>query len=89
MERISWNDPIATFASRIPRKSASFHDPKVTVRTPKEKRIPLGTLTVLARRMLAYERLERTRGSPPRALRRLAASASVRPDDVTSAVPIW
>ena len=52
-ERISWNDPIATFETRIPRKSASFHDPKASVSTPKKARIPFGMLSVLARTMLA------------------------------------
>ena len=47
------------FETRIPRNSASFHDPSVIVSTPNKKRIPLGTFSVLARTMLAYERLER------------------------------
>jgi hypothetical protein len=59
LERISWNDPIAMFEIRIPRNSASRHDPKVIVRTPKKSRIPFGMFSVLARMMLAYERLER------------------------------
>ena len=59
LERISWNDPIAMFETRIPRKSASCHDPNVSVSRPKKKRIPFGMLSVLARTMLAYERLER------------------------------
>ncbi len=49
------------FATRIPRKSASRQDPNVIVHTPNNGRIPLGTATVSARRMLAYERLERRR----------------------------
>jgi hypothetical protein len=67
------------FEIRIPRKSASFHDPKPIVSTPKRRRIPFGIVRVLARTILAYERLERSRGSLPRASRRDAASASVRP----------
>jgi hypothetical protein len=41
------------FATRIPRKSASFHDPKAIVRTPNRSRIPFGIVSVLARTMLA------------------------------------
>jgi hypothetical protein len=40
-------------ATRIPRKSASFHDPNAIVRTPKRSRIPFGIVSVLARTMLA------------------------------------
>src|SRR5215471_1099114 len=54
------------FETRIPRKSASCHSPKASVRTPKAKRIPLGIFSVLARTMLAYERLERGREIAPR-----------------------
>jgi hypothetical protein len=60
------------------------------VSTPKANRIPFGTFSVLATTMLAYERLERSRGSFPRASRRLAASASVSPVSsisVASAIP--
>ena len=53
MERISWNDPITMFATRIPRKSASCHDPNAIVSTPKKSRIPFGMFNVLARTMLA------------------------------------
>jgi hypothetical protein len=53
LERISWNEPIAMFATRIPRNSASFHDPNVIVRRPKAKRIPFGMFSVFARTMLA------------------------------------
>jgi hypothetical protein len=67
------------FATRIPTKSASFHEPKPIVSAPKTKRIPFGIVSVLARTMLRYERLERWRGSFPLASRRRAASASVRP----------
>jgi hypothetical protein len=67
------------FATRIPRNNASRHDPNVIVSTPKNSRIPLGIVTVLARMMLAYERLERRRANSPRACRRRAASASVNP----------
>jgi hypothetical protein len=72
------------FETRIPRNSASFHDPSVIVRTPKKRRIPLGMFSVLARTMLAYERLERWRGSGPRSLRRLAASSSASPNAANS-----
>jgi hypothetical protein len=41
------------FAIRIPTKSASFHEPKPIVSTPKRKRIPFGIVNVLARTMLA------------------------------------
>jgi hypothetical protein len=44
---------MATLATRIPTNSASFHDAKTIVRTPKKKRIAFGTLSVLARTMLA------------------------------------
>jgi hypothetical protein len=67
------------FETRIPRNSASFHDPNAIVRTPNRRRIPFGIVSVLARTMLAYDRLERRRGSGPRAVRRRAASASVSP----------
>ena len=78
------------FATRIPRKSASFQEPKVIVSTPNTNRIPFGMVSVFARMMLAYERLERWRGSSPRASKRLAASASVRPTGAASvAVPIF
>jgi hypothetical protein len=53
LERISWNEPIATFDTRIPRKSASRHDAKAIVSTPKNRRIPFGMLSVFARMMLA------------------------------------
>ena len=77
------------FETRIPRNNASRHDPNVIVNTPNSNRIPLGTVTVFARTMLAYERLVRERGSRPRASRRRAASTSVNPvDAVTTAVTI-
>jgi len=41
------------FAIRIPRKSASFQDPKLIVRTPNSRRIPFGIVSVFARMMLA------------------------------------
>jgi hypothetical protein len=40
-------------ATRIPRKSASFHEPNVMVRTPNRRRIPFGIVSVFARMMLA------------------------------------
>jgi hypothetical protein len=49
------------------------------VSTPKNSRIPLGIVSVLASTMLATERLDRLRGAVVRACRRLAASSSVRP----------
>jgi hypothetical protein len=52
-DRISWNEPMTMLATRIPRKSASRHDPKAIVRTPNRSRIPFGIVTVLARMMLA------------------------------------
>jgi hypothetical protein len=41
------------FEMRIPRNSASRHDPNAIVMTPKKNRIALGTFSVLARTMLA------------------------------------
>ena len=41
------------FETRIPRNSASRHDPNVIVSTPNRNRIPFGTVSVLARTMLA------------------------------------
>ena len=67
------------FETRIPRNSASRHDAKAIVNTPNNSRIPFGIVTVFARRMLAYERLERRRGSSPRASSRRAASSSLSP----------
>ena len=67
------------FETRIPRNSASRHDPNVIVRTPKNNRIPFGTVTVFARTMLAYERLVASPGQPARAARRRAASTSLSP----------
>lgn len=66
-------------------KSASFHEANASVRTPNANRIPLGMLTVFATTMLAYDRLERWRGSAPRASRRREASASLSP---VSSVPV-
>ena len=66
-------------------KSASFHEANASVSTPNANRIPLGTFTVFATTMLAYERLERWRGSGPRASRRREASASLSP---VSSVPV-
>jgi len=51
----------------------------VIVNTPNNRRIPFGIVTVFARRMLAYERLERRRGPCPRASNRRAASTSLNP----------
>jgi hypothetical protein len=53
LERISWNEPIAMFATRIPRNRASCHNPNASVSTPKKVRIPFGIVSVLARMMLA------------------------------------
>ena len=39
--------------TRIPRKSASFHDANAIVSTPKTNRIAFGMLSVFARMMLA------------------------------------
>src|SRR6516164_6275628 len=72
------------FETRIPRNNASRHDPKVIVSTPKQNRIPLGIVSVLARTMLAYERLAARRGRRPRACLRRAASTSLNPVDVIS-----
>jgi hypothetical protein len=54
------------------------------VNTPKTNRIPFGIVSVLARMMLAYDRLVRRCGSSPRARRRRAASTSVSPVDAIS-----
>jgi hypothetical protein len=51
----------------------------VIVSTPKNSRTALGIVTVLARTMLAYERLERLGAISPRASSRRAASTSVSP----------
>lgn len=67
------------FETRMPRKSASRQDPKVIVNTPNNSRMPFGIVTVFARRMLAYERLERLRRTSPRASNRRAASISLSP----------
>ena len=50
---ISWKEPMTMFETRIPRNSASRHDAKTIVSTPKTSRIPFGIVSVLARRMLA------------------------------------
>ena len=71
--------------ARIPTNSASRHDANAIVRTPKKSRIPLGIVSVFARRMLAYERLERWRASSPRASSRRLASTSVSPVRAISA----
>lgn len=73
--------------TKIPMKSASRQDAKVIVSTPNTNRMAFGMVSVLARKMLAYERLERRRGSSPRACRRRAASTSVSPVDAIS-VPV-
>jgi hypothetical protein len=49
------------------------------VRTPNTNRIPFGIVSVLARTIEAYERLEVSGGIDPRASSRRAASASVSP----------
>jgi hypothetical protein len=41
------------FETRIPTNRASFHEPKLIVRTPKTNRIPFGIVSVFARTMLA------------------------------------
>ena len=72
-------------ATRIPRNSASRQEPNVIVSTPNTSRMPFGIVTALARRMLAYDRLERRRGGRPRSFRRRAASISLSPLGETSA----
>lgn len=72
------------FATRIPTNRASRHDANTIVSTPKTSRIPLGIVSVLARTMLAYERLARLRGTSTRASRRRFASTSVSPVGVVS-----
>ena len=67
------------FETRIPRNRASRHDPNVIVSAPNPSRIPFGIVTVFARRMLAYERLDLRGGIAPRAARRRAASTSLSP----------
>ena len=51
--RISWNVPIAMFANRMPRKSASRGFPKMIVAAPKTARIRLKIVNVFA---IAIER---------------------------------
>ena len=66
------------FETRMPRNRASRHDPNVIVSTPNTSRIPFGTVTVFARRMLAYERLDRRAAlapAPPGAARPRPRSA--------------
>ena len=73
------------FEIRIPRNRASRHEPNVIVSTPNASRIPFGTVTVFARRMLAYERLDRRGATFPRAATRRAASTSLSPVGAISA----
>ena len=73
--------PIAEFATRMPRKSASRQSPNASVSTPKTSRIRLKNVRTFARTMLAVERLV-AGGSTARARRgRRCASALVRPSD--------
>jgi hypothetical protein len=58
------------------------------VSTPNTNRIALGIVNVLARRMLAYERLVGGAGSVPRSRRRRSASASVRPSGAVVAAAV-
>jgi hypothetical protein len=67
------------FETRIPRKSASRQDPKVIVNTPNNSRMAFGIVKAFARMMLAYDRLERVRGTSPRASKRRAASIALSP----------
>ncbi len=48
LARTSWKVPIATLATRMPRKSASFGLPQMIVAAPKPARIALKTVKVLA-----------------------------------------
>ena len=48
LARTSWKVPIATLATRMPRKSASFGLPKMIVAAPNPARIALKTVKVLA-----------------------------------------
>jgi hypothetical protein len=54
------------FDTRIPTNSASRHEANTIVNTPNARRIAFGIVSVLARTMLAYERLERPRDTFPR-----------------------
>jgi hypothetical protein len=63
------------FETRMPRNRASRHESKVTVKTPNTNRIAFGIVNVLARTMLAYERLVGGAGSGPRSRNRRAASS--------------
>ena len=53
LERISWNEPMTMFETRMPTNRASRHDAKVSVSTPNTNRIAFGIVSVLARTMLA------------------------------------
>ena len=77
--RSSCQIPIPVFVTTIPRKSASRQSPKTSVRRPSESRIALNGVIVFARTIVAVERLAGGSGGVPRAARRAAASASVRP----------
>ena len=53
LERISWNEPIAMFATTIPRNSASRHESNTSVMIAKTTRITFGMVNAFARTMLA------------------------------------
>jgi hypothetical protein len=52
------------FETRIPTNSASFHEPKVIVSTPKTNRIPFGIVSVLARTEVRAARTRTLRPAP-------------------------
>ena len=68
--RSSCQIPIPVFATMIARKSASRQSPKTRVSSPSASRIALNGVTMLARTMLAVERLAGGSLRPPRAARR-------------------
>ena len=67
------------FVTTIATKSASRQSPKTSVRRPSESRIALNGVKVLARTIVRVDRLAAASGGAPRAARRAAASASVKP----------
>jgi len=67
------------FATRIARKSASCHEPKISVSAPKKRRIALKTVKTFARTMLRSERLDASCSAGGRAASRAAASSAESP----------
>ena len=77
MARSSCVMPIAVFATRIPRKSASRGSPAIRIAAPATARIALNSVKTFARTMLDAERLDEGARAGPRSASLRAASASV------------